>query len=77
MELPRVDAVGAALRRLGWTVRDLWVASFAYGSVGDEHDVALHVATGDHLGPSERAVVVATINDALLDHGEVFPVPLG
>ncbi len=74
MEPSSAGAVRAAMERLGWGVRDLYVATFAYGSVGSEHDLGLHVASGNYLGPLERAVVEATLNDALLDRGDSFPV---
>ncbi len=58
METSPVSAVRAAMGRLGWGVRELYVASFAYGTVGDEHDLGLHVASGDHSAllnePSSR-----------------------
>ncbi len=60
-----MSAIRAAMGQLGWGVRELYVASLAYGTVGDEHDLALHIASGDQIGPFERAVVAATLNDAL------------
>ncbi len=62
--------VRAAMEQLGWNVRDLYVATFAYGSVGGEQDLFLHLATGNHLGPPEVAILVAALNDALMDRGD-------
>ena len=75
MFLGQVSAVRDAMDRLGWSHRDLYVASVAYGTVGDEDDVRLHLIDGDHLGSYERVVVVATLNDALMDRGDKFRVP--
>ncbi|MDQ4091483.1 MAG: hypothetical protein M3163_14450 [Actinomycetota bacterium] len=61
--------------RLGWSPRDLYVAAAAYDTIGDEDDVRHHLIDGDHLGPYERVVVAATVNDALMDRGDQFRVP--
>jgi precorrin-6B methylase 1 len=69
-----VSAVSVAMDRLGWSTRDLYLASVAYGTVGDEDDVRRHLAEGDHLGRYERVVVAATLNDALMDRGDQLRV---
>ncbi len=74
MESSPVSVVRSAMGRLGWGTRELYVATFAYGTVGREHDVDLHLSSGDHLGRFERAVIAAALNDALMDQGEQFPV---
>ncbi len=63
------------MERLGWRVRDLYLASLAYGTVGREEDLRLHLETGDHLTPAERAVATAALNDALIDRGDEFRIP--
>ncbi len=70
-----LSALGLAMDRLGWSPRDLYVAAAAYGTIGDEDDVRLHLIDGGHLGPYERVVVAATLNDALMDRGDQFRVP--
>jgi hypothetical protein len=70
-----LTALGLAMQRLGWSPRDLYVAAAAYGTIGDEDDVRLHLINGDHLGPYERIVVTVTLNDALMDRGDQFRVP--
>ena len=62
------------MQKLHWCTRDLYLASFAYGTVGDESDVRLHLDTGDHLGFAAQSVLAAALNDALIDQGEAFRV---
>ena len=69
-----LDAEHTAMEKLRWGPRELYLASFAYGSVGDESDVRRHLATGDHLGMAEQLVLAAALNDALIEQGETFRV---
>ncbi len=62
------------MERLGWRIRDLYLASLAYGTLGREEDLRLHLETGDHLGPAERAIAAAALNDALMDRGDAFRI---
>ena len=73
-EPPCLSAERVAMNKLHWGARELYLASFAYGNVGDENDVRLHLVTGDHLGPAGRSVLTAALNDALIDRGDPFRV---
>lgn len=63
------------MERLGWRIRDWYLACFAYGTVGREEDLRLHLETGDHLDPAARAVATAALNDALMERGDDFRIP--
>ena len=67
------DAERQALECLGWGPSELYVATVCYGSVGTLEDLRQHLITGDDLGRSERAVLFATLHDALLDRGQPSP----
>jgi hypothetical protein len=56
-----------AVRRLGWDAKKLHIVAISYGDVGTADDVAEHLATGDHLSPPQRGVIVAALHDALLE----------
>lgn len=67
-------ATKVAMGLLHWELRDLFLNTFAYGSVGTEADVAEHLRTGDHLSPTQASVLHATLNDALRDINSTFRV---
>lgn len=51
-------------------LRDLFINTIAYGNVGTEAALARHLLSRRHLTPAREAVVVATLNDALLAIGD-------
>lgn len=53
-----------AMERLGWTARELLVATMQYGDVGTIGDVREHLATGNHLPPGRKAFIAAALWDA-------------
>jgi hypothetical protein len=69
-----IASVRAAMDRLWWDVRDLFVACLQYGDVGTEADLRAHLATGDRLTDAQHAVIVATLNDGLLAQGDAFRI---
>lgn len=74
MDPAPASAERIAMERLGWRVRDLYLASLAYGTVGQEEDLRRHLQTGDHLDPAQRAVAAAALNDALMERGDEFRI---
>ena len=68
------DKVRDAMEILHWELRDLFINTFAYGSVGTEAQVAEHLSTGNTLNAAQAAVIIATLNDALLSINSTFRV---
>ena len=67
-------SVHAAMNRLHWHLRDLFIATLQYGDIGTEADLREYLDTGDHLTPAQRRLVVATLNDGLLMQGDLFRI---
>lgn len=72
-EDPIYTAELRAMERLGWSARDLYLATLHYGDVGTLEDVEEHLRTGDHLAPAKKAYVVAALWEAELDAVERGP----
>ena len=71
---PQLRSVHAALERLHWDLRGLFIATFQYGHIGTEADLCEYLDTGAHLTPTQRSLVVATLNDGLLISGDSFRI---
>ena len=65
-----VATIKAAMERLYWDVRDLYITCFQYGDIGTEADLREHLATGRHLRPEQHVVLVVAINEGLMAQGD-------
>lgn len=63
---PPFEAELRAMKRLGWSARDLYVATLHYGDVGSLEDVQEHLRTGDHLPPAKKSYIAAALWEAEL-----------
>ena len=63
-----------AMTILHWELRDLFINTLAYGSAGTEAQVAEHLRTGNTLNAAQAAVIIATLNDALISIDSTFRV---
>ena len=61
----------AAIRRLGWSRNDLWMAFLAIGGNGTASDLDQHLRTGNHLVDAQRDCLAAALNDGLIDAGDL------
>ena len=62
--------IAEAMSRLHWELRDLFISSLQYGEVGTEADLGAYLVTGEGLTPGRVGVIVATLNDGLLERGD-------
>jgi hypothetical protein len=67
-------AIGEAMARLDWELRDLFISSLGYGEIGTEAGLGAHLATGRGLTRVQLDVIIATLNDGLLGRGDPFRI---
>jgi hypothetical protein len=67
----------AAMTELDWELRDLFINALQYGDVGTEADVRRHLESGHHLTGAQTAVLIATLDDALMAARAPFRVDDG
>lgn len=73
-EQPLTGTMVVAMERLHWGLRDLVTSALQFGNVGTETEVGRHLAFGDRLTTHQVAVLVATLNDALMSVEDAFRV---